>query len=311
MGVTAVKRFKINLFSYVTKPFVLNRFCIYYGLFVGWHIFKRLLVLECRSDLGTGYQTEEIKNTLEPHTNENQEETFQTWPLQKQKAYLEHILVGTEKQNLRKTQSTRKINITQQPIPSNLGFRQPYRSTGEIVILQTDVVRGSANGRGKKAYFILRMERQTHSPPPLPASFAGRGPGQLSVNSNNILSLQKPLEGIQSCTSMSWLSPFSWCKPGYVLKTWHGFLDFCLSFLILFAASLPATDQDPEGNVKWSNNTPQTPRANLRQQTLVTFSFMAVELFLTRAVHHSKAPSALKRDKTIYQLIDVQNSKNG
>lgn len=162
---------------------------------------------------------QEIKNTLEPRTNENQEETFQTLQLQKQKAYLKHILISTEKQNLCKTQSTTKINITQQPIPSNLGFRQPYHSTGEIVILQTDVVTGSANGRGKKPYFILRMERQTHNPPPLPAPFAGRGPGQLSVNSNNILGLQKPLEGIQSCTSMSWLSPFSWCKPGYVLKT--------------------------------------------------------------------------------------------
>lgn len=135
--------------------------------------------------------------------------------------YLEHFFIGTEKQNLNKTQSKPKINVTLQPIPSNLGFGQPHHSTGEMEILQTATVTGSANGGGKKTYFIPRRERQTYSPPssacPLPWQ---RPRSAVSVNSNSIPGLRKPLEGIQSRTYVSWLSPFSWCKLGCVLTTW-------------------------------------------------------------------------------------------
>lgn len=124
----------------------------------------------------------------------------------------------------------------QQPIPSNLGFKQPRHSTGNMVILQTDTVASSANGRGKETYFILRRDRQTHTHPPLSAPYPGRGLA-VSVN-NSIPGLQKPLEGIQSHMYMIWLSPFSWYKPGYGLNTW---LVSC-TLLILshsFASSLP------------------------------------------------------------------------
>lgn len=53
----------------------------------------------------------------------------------------------------------------QQPIPSNLGFKQPRHSTGEMVILQTDAVASSANGRGKET-FHTEEGRQTHTHPP-------------------------------------------------------------------------------------------------------------------------------------------------
>lgn len=105
----------------------------------------------------------------------------------------------------------------QQPIPSSLGFKQPRHCTGEMVILQTDAVASSANGRGKETFHTEEGKTNTHTPPPLPAPFPARGPAA-SVN-NSIPGLQKPLEGIQSHTYMTWLFPFSWYKPGYVLNT--------------------------------------------------------------------------------------------
>jgi len=105
------------------------------------------------------------------------------------------------------------------------------------------------------------------------------------VNSNSIPSFQNPLEGIQSHTYTSWLSPFSWYKPDW-------FIGFLLALSHFSATSLPAADQDPEGRVKRSNNAPLTPRANLRQKTLLAFSFIASEFSLTMAAHHSKAPLA-------------------
>lgn len=122
------------------------------------------------------------------------------------------------------------------PSLPNLGFEQPRHSTGEMVILQTDVVASSANGRGKKTYFILRRERQTHTQPPVPAPFPGRGPAVSLINS--ISGLQKPLEGIQSYTYMTWHSPFSWYKSGYVLNAW---LAPCILFILshFLSSSLP------------------------------------------------------------------------
>lgn len=145
-------------------------------------------------------------------------EHFSHYHYRNKRRILEHLLTGTKKPNLIKTPRKTKINVVQQPIPSNLGFKQPHHSTGEMVILQTEAVASSANGRGNETYFILRRERETHSHLPLPAPFPGRGPA-VSV-SNSIPGLQNPLEGIQSHTCMTWLSPFSWYKPGYVLNTW-------------------------------------------------------------------------------------------
>lgn len=52
----------------------------------------------------------------------------------------------------------------QQPIPSNLGFKQPRHSTGEMVILQTDAVASGANGRGKETFHTEEGKTNTHNP---------------------------------------------------------------------------------------------------------------------------------------------------